>query len=77
MALTAVVGVAFGITCGLTVIDVWDKFATGGRAHDAPASDAHVGLHFATDRPDAPYQQDGAEAPADHGNAGSGNEGQE
>jgi len=77
MMLTALVGVALGVMCGLTIIDVWEEAATGGRAHNAPAADAHIGPHITPDRPDDPRDQqdaqDALEALPNHENAGSGN----
>ena len=70
MMLTAVVGVALGVMCGLTIIDVWEEAATG----NAPTADAHIGPHITPDRPDDPRdQQDALEALPSHENAGSGN----
>jgi xanthosine utilization system XapX-like protein len=70
MMLTAVVGVALGVMCGLTIIDVWEKVAAGGQAHNAPATDAHIGPHITPDRPDDPRDQqdaqDGLEALPSH-----------
>jgi len=67
LVLTGIVGVAFGIMCGLTLIDVWEEIATGGRAHNAPA-----GPNIAPDHPDGPHDQrdtqDGPEALPNHEN---------
>jgi len=59
MVLTGIVGVAFGIMCGLTMIDVWDGIATGRQAHNAPSSDAPDGHHVATNHFDGSDQMDG------------------
>jgi hypothetical protein len=50
MVLTGIVGVAFGIMCGLTIIDVLDGIATSGQTHNAPASDAPDDSHVAPER---------------------------
>jgi len=44
------VEVAFGIMCGLTMIDVLDGIATSGQTDNTPASDAPDDSHAAPER---------------------------